>query len=376
MSSPKLLLNAEPFGFGPTAAIASIFPHLRDHFDTLSYVGKHHTLDLQYNLPYDHVHDVSEMGKEEREDTLLPIFSEYDVFLSAMDHKMVEIAQKAGLSVFYYDALAWYWKDIPDSVKKSDLYIAQDFFGVEQRLNEIFGEAASQNNIARVAPIVSVPKAAKAKKYTLINLGGLQNPYTPLEDLTDFARHVIDGLRAVIPDNQEIIIACSKAIVERLNDPHVKTYDRAEMEDILAQSSTAFMTPGLGNIYDAAAYDIPTVWLPPANDSQGQQLRLLAQHKMMDGALDWHHFTDIAPIDYKKEQIDVLEQISKLAQNFALEASDHVAFRNAASMAYRDLKANSQCGALIKKFGTGGEKEIANLVINKAKEASSQRRLR
>lgn len=30
------------------------------------------------------------------------------------------------------------------------------------------------------------------------------------------------------------------------------------------------MTPGLGNIYDAATFAKHVVWLPPANDSQGQ----------------------------------------------------------------------------------------------------------
>lgn len=36
----RLLLNAEPFGFGPTAAIASFFPLLRPHFENIGYIGK------------------------------------------------------------------------------------------------------------------------------------------------------------------------------------------------------------------------------------------------------------------------------------------------------------------------------------------------
>ena len=39
MNKKRLLLNAEPFGFGPTAAIADCFPHLREHFGKVGYGG-------------------------------------------------------------------------------------------------------------------------------------------------------------------------------------------------------------------------------------------------------------------------------------------------------------------------------------------------
>ena len=37
-SNARLLINAEPFGFGPTAAIASIAPCLLECFDHVSYI--------------------------------------------------------------------------------------------------------------------------------------------------------------------------------------------------------------------------------------------------------------------------------------------------------------------------------------------------
>lgn len=376
MSSPKLLLNAEPFGFGPSAAIASVFPHLRDSFDTIGYVGKHHTLDLQTSLPYDQIHDVSDMGKGERADILNPIFAQYDVFFSAMDHKMIELAQNAGLPTIYYDALTWYWRDIPQSVQQSDLYIAQDFFGVETRLKEIFAQASATASTTKVSPIVSPPQSRRDEHYTLINLGGLQNPFWPVEDITIFAKHIIAGLKRAIPTDQNVIIACSAAVAERLNDPDVKTYPRSEMQDILAHTRTAFMTPGLGNIYDAAAYNIPTMWLPPANDSQGQQLRLLAQNNMLDASLDWHLFTNSDALDYKGEQVDVLQQISNLADDFTRNISARTSFEEAAKTAYQSLRDTSATCALIKRFGMGGEKQIANALITKTKDMFPKARMK
>ncbi|MCD8496726.1 MAG: hypothetical protein LRZ85_00715 [Alphaproteobacteria bacterium] len=360
-SSPRLLLNAEPFGFGPAAAIAGFFPHLRPHFDAIGYVGKRHTLDLQRSLTYDAIHDVSEMGKEERAEVLAPIFAQYDVFLSAMDHKMVELAKKAGLKVFYYDALTWYWPEIPASVRTADLYMGQNFFGVEERLHEIFRE---KSHAHAVSPIVSKVKPTQNKQHILINLGGLQNPFWPVEEITAFASKIIDAIKSAPPQEEKIIIASSCAISECLKDRGVKTYSRAEMETLLAESKLAFMTPGLGNIYDAAAYNIPTIWLPPANDSQGQQLKLLQQNVMCDQALDWHDFMNGDSVNYKAVQTDVLKTIAALAKTLVTDDDIQNRLGKVITQKYETLKDrhDSQTQALIKRFGTGGEKQVADLV--------------
>ena len=310
---PRLLLNAEPFGFGPTAAIASFFPHLRDKFDTIGYVGKHHTLDLQRDLPYDMIHDVSDMPKNARWAVLAPIFADYDVFVTAMDYKMAEYAQEAGLKVVYYDALTWYWPEISRSVQDSDLYLGQNFFGVEERLKAVFGERKNVHAVPAIVPDVT-PVLAEDREHILINLGGLQNPYWPVEKIADYARSVIRSIKDVLPKDQKVIIAGSEAIAKLLHDEGITTFPREAMEGVLAKSKIAFMTSGLGNIYDAAAYDIPTIWLPPANDSQGQQLDLLKAQGMIDAAIEWHDIIGCAPVSYIAEQIGVLQKIAEMAE--------------------------------------------------------------
>ena len=49
----KLLLTAEAFGFGPSAAIAQIFKFLREYVHTIAFAGTGHTLDIQRPLYYD-----------------------------------------------------------------------------------------------------------------------------------------------------------------------------------------------------------------------------------------------------------------------------------------------------------------------------------
>ncbi|MBU0799501.1 MAG: hypothetical protein KKA05_00715 [Alphaproteobacteria bacterium] len=362
----RLLLNAEPFGFGPTAAIAGFFPHLRPHFDTIGYMGKKHTLDLQKVLPYDAIHDVTHTAKEDRAEDYAPIFAQYDILFTAMDHKIAEEAQKAGLKVFYYDALAWYWPQIPESVQNSDLYIAQNFFGVEERLKTVFARHAAAHPVPPIAPDAG---PVQDKEHILINMGGLQNPYWPIEDVIDYARSVIGALRKAIPESEKIVIAGSQAVADALKDEGVITYPRKDMEDILARSKVAFMTPGLGNIYDAAAYNIPTVWLPPANDSQGQQLDLIAQHKMCDAVLGWADIVPGASINFSAEQPAVLAQIAATASQLAHNKDAQARLLQQARACFETAsnQQGSKTNNIVARFGKGGEEDVARLVVAQAR---------
>jgi len=127
----RLLLNAEPFGFGPAAAIAAFASHLRPRCSVLGYAGVGHTLDLQRGLPYDSVHDLTAKPLDEWR----AVLSGYDAVLTALDNEVAILAVDAGLRVAIYDPLAWYFAEIR-AVAKRTLYLAQDFFGVAERYLE------------------------------------------------------------------------------------------------------------------------------------------------------------------------------------------------------------------------------------------------
>jgi len=368
----RLLLNAEPFGFGPTAAIASFFPYLRDAFASVGYVGKKHTLDLQRNLPYDAIHDMTNVPKPERGDMLRPVMEGYDILLTAMDHKVAEIAKEAGLKVIYYDALAWYWPSFPASVTNSDVYIAQNFFGVDTRLNDVFAHHAAAHIVPPIAP---APRAPQPREHVLINLGGLQNPFWPVAEVVEYARTMIPILRRAVPANTKIIIAGPEAVANAMADYGVTTYPRAQMEDVLARTHVAFMTPGLGNIYDAAAFNVPTIWLPPANDSQGQQLKIMEVHDMIDAALDWAPVLGNAGIDYSRDQPSVLAAIAQTATRLAREPQLQARLCDIATDHFYTIsrKRDSKSVAITQRFGCGGERAVADIVIKAAQGIKAAR---
>ncbi|HEV2403424.1 MAG TPA: hypothetical protein VGS08_04435 [Candidatus Saccharimonadales bacterium] len=256
----SILLNAEPFGFGPAAAIAAIAAMLQVHNVPLGYIGEDHTHDLQQAIGYRDRYDVSGHGPKTRLRVWREAAQIYGTFMTAMDFAAAEQAQRAGMQVIVYDALSWYWPDIPDAIKKADLYIAQDFYGVRPR---VAAEISPHTKTKVVPPIVSCCSSTKQRDVVLLNLGGLQNPIWQEAQAVNYARVMVAAVRSIFPPPQKLRIATSRRIAQALQDPDVKTYGAGEIQTILSRTSLAIMTPGLGNIYDSAAYSIPTVWLPP-----------------------------------------------------------------------------------------------------------------
>ncbi len=394
MNKKRLLLNAEPFGFGPTAAIADCFPFLREHFAKVGYVGVGFTLDLQRPLPYDSLHDVTGVSQELLDAVLADIFSQYDVFLTALDFGMAEKAKAAGLTVIIYDPLTWYWKAIPPVVKDADLYIAQDFFGVRERLEQE-AHLFNAERVRVVPPIIGgVAHASGVRDTVLLNLGGLNNPFWSAEGTLAYARLIVEAF-ASVSGNVEVIITANKCIAanaliaQELAEFGVKNLSRAEMQEVLKGAKFALMTPGLGNVYDAARFDIPTIWLPPANDSQGQQLFMLLEAGMVDGHVDWHHLLPGKAIDYSAEQTGVLKKISEaVARTCGSKTAKKVLERHLAESIESVLRAIdyrletrrssakrppvlSLTSQLVDKFGAGGASEVARLTAELVSNGSN-----
>ena len=216
-----------------------------------------------------------------------------------------------------------------------------------------------------VPPLIPHNQIQRKGEHVLINLGGLQNPLWSLEETVVYARKMISALFSIIPAREKVMIATSKAVAERIGSPQL-IYTREEMRKILARSKYAFMTPGLGNIYDSALYDMPTIWLPPANDSQGQQLEALRQHGMIDGSVDWKDSG--TPIDYREQQGSILEQISAAVHHATIEVLTENFRDQQRNLEGKNSSATSQ---LLDRFGTNGEERVAQLIYDFAQRTDS-----
>jgi hypothetical protein len=357
-SNVKLLLSAEPFGFGPSAAIATFFPHLQKKFKHISFIGSGHTLDLQRTLPYDSIHNSTDADQEKIRD----ILKQYDLVLTATDFAIAKQAQDLGIPTIIYDPLTWYWDPIPKTIGKAKCYIAQDFIDVRSRIQK-YPEQFPNAHI--VAPIVK-KKTTNRKEHVLVNLGGLQNPFMTQEQVITYAKAIIFAVRMV--HGERAIIAANKNIVTALRPFGAKVYAKKEIDKILSSAALAIMTPGLGNIYDAASYGTPTIWLPPANDTQGRQLQLLMKHKLADAALDWTKF--LHKINYYEKQEIVMENIAKAVQEFAHDDNAQERLKHRISSLSKSLikKRISNTAKLMEQYGSGGAQQVAEIVEKQAEE--------
>ncbi len=362
--SQKVLMNAEAFGFGPSAAIAEFFPYLRERICSFAYIGSGHTLDLQNKLPYDKVFNLDSVDKEKRRDYFDSIAKDYDVLITASDFETALWAKESGLKVIIYDPLTWYWPHLPKVIEQADFYIAQNFFGVAERLK---CESEQFPEFVIVPPIVSGISNRKSTNTLLVNMGGLSNPYLENKDIQTFASVIFNTVHEVLHSQfQDIHFVTNKKIADHFHGPHqVTTLLPSEVQEILSQSRLAIMTSGLGNIYEASAMEKEILWLPPANDSQGQQIKLLQQHQMIDFSIDWHHLLDDeGPIDYFAPQEEVLQRIAICMRKLGSDPKAQAKLKSIIEkVSMNALKKQPALTKLTKTFEVGGAKQAAESIL-------------
>ncbi|MFD5894923.1 hypothetical protein [Streptomyces sp. NPDC060366] len=405
-AGPRLLLNAQPFGFGPPAATAALARQLAPLCGELAYFGGGHTLDLQHRPPYHAVYGTTGLSDGERLAWLRRLAPRYDLFVTAMDFEEAALARRAGLDVAVYDALTWFWPEIPATAGDAALYIAQDFFGVRER---IAADPALRRNSVIVPPIIPFLPPRQIwrpdrpgdgrRRHVLLNLGGLQNPYWEPSDAAAYARLMLDAVRAAQPAGRSVVVTTSRGVTAALGDLESRTEVRTDMPtevrtdirtddgdtvlDLMSGAAYACMTPGLGNIYDAAATGVPTLWLPSANETHHLQARLLSEHGFCDARLDWPDLGGPADYDVPASSPSpvpealtraIVAVIRRLSDARGLSAlRDRLADEVAKSTAGLGL-APGRARALTERFGHGGTGEAATALVRWAAENSRRPR--
>lgn len=364
----RLLLNAQPFGFGPAAAISAIAPHLAG-LGELSFAGSCHSGELQERRLFHSMHTLSpEAGPSWRQ-----AIASCDVLVTAMDTELALLALEMGRRVVFYDALLWFWGKGEHwgqlcrmMSHPMALYLAQDFMGVRERLAML----ACADAVQVVPPLVSAPSTVgveRSKGRVLVNLGGLKNPYMNGAVLDQYAERLVQAVGNVLPAGTQLTVATSQATSGRV--PKAQTQTPAQIAEHLQRCEFALCTPGLGNIFEAAAYGAPTLWLPPANASQGQQLQLLREAGCVDAYLDWPVLGH--KVDYFAPELECLETLQRTMTSFAT-ADGFSRLVTSLGVAIRRL-GEVQAGAatgLIPRFGTDGAIAVAGHIAKWLEEGT------
>lgn len=350
----KILMNAEAFGFGPSAVIASIFPQLSQCsiIKQIDYIGEKHTLDLQKKLNYKQIFEVSD------EETFKNIVSHYDIFLTALDFEKAQWAIEMKVPTLIYDSLCWYWKKLHPAIYQCDYYLVQNFYHVSERLQQI-----PIKHYELIPPLLeyqpyiidSIKYNENDIPYVLINFGGLENPLWESQVTIQYMENILHVLIPYLATKGlSYNIACNIKHAEYFKHYDAKNYSYSEMQTLIQQADFVYATSGLGNIYECSQYQKKCLFLPPANDSQGQQLQILEQLSLVDSLIDWKQLGVI--IDYKDRQRYVLENIKYGIEHF----NSDMFLQQLISL---ESKYNSQLPCIIQKLGNNGKDVLISKII-------------
>ena len=166
----------------------------------------------------------------------------------------------------------------------------------------------------------------------------------------------------------EVHVATSQSIVRslRAEGPLVRTISPSEAQELLGASELAAMTPGLGNIYEAAALAKRVFWLPPANNSQGQQLDMLRTRGLAPFAADWHEILPArTPIDYYGPEPVAMNHIADAIREASEDPAAPERLRALLQEAHRAPASPDPLASLLDQFGTGGARWVAESFVQK-----------
>ncbi|KAI5457071.1 hypothetical protein BGZ63DRAFT_395346 [Mariannaea sp. PMI_226] len=308
--NPVIWVHAEAFGYGPSALALTILPSLRKLVTSsgagarLEYIGQEHSLELNTSPPWDKVYDCdasTAQGQEALKD--LYHLHRPAITISIVDEPFVELVSKIeSTKLIVIDQLLWSWPSVPQPWKSAIKVIAVDYVGVQERIRQ-----ENLRNVALVPPLLPHYKASMTapRKGTLINLGGLRNPFVPVADNIAYANavlHVIKAALEVRGDPEDLPLQClvSQDVRAGIQSEFVSSTTPEHARALLSQCRTAFMTSGRTNIYDAADCGGRVVFLPPTNKTQGQQPQLLKDKLGCSVTrIDWHELNlSMGRVDY------------------------------------------------------------------------------
>lgn len=381
-SDETIWMNAESCGFGPAALAYSLYPQIRQLVSAksgrrprLEFVGAKLALDFCTALPWAAVHHIdcyTDPGRQELE----ALFAERrpGLVFTVNDARVAEILVPLGARVVVLDSVLWYWKTVPQGMRIASLLLAQNWLGVPERI------AAEGLTNARVVPALQTVRRwpelddpSYQKRGVVVSLGGLQTPFQPFETPVKYARLMLRAIESAVRKSStspapKIEAFGSREIAAALSAefPFLRTGTPDETRRAMRASAAAFLTSGMGNIFDAVNYTSRACFLPAIAGSHGRQIALIRGAGAEPAAFDWQDCTPgKAPLDFT----------GNLANNFNLaraavdEASDSsIAQQNLAARCCEFLDAGPEEGSssrlqvLAKLLGRDDGSQVAKAI--------------
>lgn len=276
--SRTIIFQAAPFCFGPISTTLNIIQHLFRAGHRIIVIDEGPTGDLisGSGLPVEQVSvPVSKGIIPEVKNFLM----EADLVVSNTDPVFAAECVKQGIPVAVVDTLFWMWDQLPDEVMGVDLYICQNFSGVQEQLDRL----SCPRHFHRTGPLIS-PQVSSLPNDTRqplvhVSFGGAdcmlvdqeQDPYPSL--ILGLLEEAAE--KALYP-NQRVILCCGRRPARTLTPRNgrfsVNTLSKSDYIHSLRRAQGCCLSPGLTGAMEAFEAETPVFFLPPQNYSQVLQL--------------------------------------------------------------------------------------------------------
>ena len=264
------------------------------------------------------------------------------------------------------------WNDIPEYTRKVEVYAIQNFPGTSQKLSRM-----KPDNPIVVGPIVDKP-VLPLKKLDQITLsfGGLESWLIKIGVDSDYPFIIASILVKAIQESHtkdKLLVTGNSACMTKLRETY-KSHAGIEFACLshkrfleeLSKSRLFLTSPGLGATYEAFSHSIPTVFLPPQNYSQFQQLKLLRANGAAPYSFHWVDAYPDTDLPFDCEENEGVKTILQIIHRFGQDEKARDKLKKILTrMMAIDLKdiVNSQRNFL-QQMGSNGVNDLVNSIVN------------
>lgn len=282
----KMLMVAEPFGFGPVGSVMSCRRQLASRPIAFRFAGPTFAQDILDEGSFERC-TLFERPSHSRLDEDI---AWADIVWSATEPETLVRGARAGKRVVYYDPLFWFWPKVPPVYVPGMVYLCQNFPGVTERIRTLAPEVRNCMRVVAPASFSPLETLPSKKPLLLVNLCGLQNPLHPVRGYTELVarclRVALSGTRwaSVLVVGRQEELARVEVHDDRMT---CRSVPHGQMLRWMASADFVLSSPGLNSAMEAMGLGVPVAFLPPQNATQARQLEQFAAHELAPAGLDW-----------------------------------------------------------------------------------------
>lgn len=308
------------FGYGPVAKLISICRGLVGY--RLIYVGNGVSLELaSHEDIFSELIDIDVYTPEGEKEFANLLERDIALLLTVLEPNVVGTAKVRGIPVCYIDSLFWMWDRFEVKCRGVDAYIAQNYFGVDEKYQKFKKDIKS---FYRVGPIIDKSYIGIQKKnHLMINFSGMDSIMTQKSNKYLYCEPMVEILLDILKKSEwsKVLFTGNREVMDNFRERYkdipyeFKHLSHSEFLKNLSEARMILTTPGLTTTYEALIYKTPIRFLPPINYSM---LLMLSQYKRKEFSDDfnWDNiFSDVQIEENLPERLGV-ELVAKIVRRF------------------------------------------------------------